>query len=157
MSSEPVLRTTARVIPVNKQGQVLLLFGQDPARPDEPYWFSIGGAAEAEESLEQAAVRELFEETGIAIDINQLTAPFPRNSHSFTFDHVNYLSDSTFFAARLDDITVTFAGLGDGEVGNIFHADWWAPEDLTDAVPLSNPQLPEIARMAVEATTGTRP
>ena len=39
-------RQTARVLPINQSGQVLLLLGYDPARPDAPYWFTIGGAVE---------------------------------------------------------------------------------------------------------------
>ena len=34
-----------RVLPVTR-GRVLLLHGWDPHRPDEPFWFTIGGAAD---------------------------------------------------------------------------------------------------------------
>ncbi len=60
-------RVCARVLPVNPQGEVLLLHGWDPAAPEEPYWFSIGGAIDAGETLVDAAVREMREETGIVI------------------------------------------------------------------------------------------
>ena len=43
--------------------------GRLPSRPDGPgYWFAVGGGLEAGETLEQAAVRELAEETGF-IDV----------------------------------------------------------------------------------------
>jgi hypothetical protein len=35
VSSDPIRRTTARVLPVNRDGDVLLLRGCDPQRPDE--------------------------------------------------------------------------------------------------------------------------
>jgi len=48
-------RVCARVLPVNGAGEVLLLHGWDPAVPDAPYWFSIGGATDPGESLVDAA------------------------------------------------------------------------------------------------------
>ena len=53
VTTAPIHRTSARVIPINASGRVLLLHGHDP------YWFTIGGAVEPGESLEAAAVREL--------------------------------------------------------------------------------------------------
>ena len=61
-------RNTARVLPVDREGRVLLLHGWDPLRPDDPFWFTIGGAAEPGETLAEAAARELREEAGIVVD-----------------------------------------------------------------------------------------
>jgi hypothetical protein len=58
---DPMRRTT-RVMPVNRDGQVLLLFGCDPLRPELPYRFTMGGAAEPGESL---AARLAVEEVGL--------------------------------------------------------------------------------------------
>jgi hypothetical protein len=54
--TEPTVirRKTARVLPVNPEGRVLLLHGWDPLRPGEPFWFTIGGAAEGAESMREA-------------------------------------------------------------------------------------------------------
>jgi hypothetical protein len=52
-------RNTARVLPVDREGRVLLLHGWDPQRPDDPFWFTIGGAADPGEPLPAAAVREV--------------------------------------------------------------------------------------------------
>jgi 8-oxo-dGTP pyrophosphatase MutT (NUDIX family) len=59
VTTTPIQRTSARVVPVNTSGRVLLLHGRDPARPESPYWFTIGGVVEPGESLAAAAVREL--------------------------------------------------------------------------------------------------
>lgn len=148
--SAPVTRRTARVLPINNKGQVLLLLGHDPARPESPYWFAIGGGVEGNETLEQAAVRELLEETGIKVGAHELTGPFYRGTHSYSFNGVAAVSDSTFFAVQVGDVSVTFQGLGDGEIGNIFSADWWSPDAL-GLGSLSNDHLPQIARRAVAA------
>jgi len=146
---EPIHRTTARVLPVNAEGQVLLLFGCDPARPDSPYWFTIGGVVEPGETLEQAAVRELREETGIEVGPDELGSAFHRGSNGFSYDGRAYVSHATFFALLVDDPSITFDGLEPAEVGNIFDARWWLPEELVSTVTVSNPHLPEIAAAAV--------
>lgn len=148
-----IARRTARVLPVDRGGRVLLLFGHDPVRPSAPYWFTIGGGAEPGETLTGAAVRELFEETGIRIGQDQLVGPVHRGTHTFSFDGLDYVSDSTFFAVAVDDVVVTFEGLGAGEVDNIFEARWWKPTDLVAGVSLSNSKLPAIARLAVGAVS----
>ena len=57
MHHEPTRRTVARVLPVSSEGKVLLLLGCDPALPEVRYWFTVGGAADAGESLAEAATR----------------------------------------------------------------------------------------------------
>jgi len=149
----PVRRVSARVVPVNDRGEVMLLHGRDPARPDHWYWFTIGGALDPGETPQQAAVRELREETGIAASTGDLTEPFQHGEHRFTYDHVDYVGESTFFALPLETSAadeVSFDGLESAEVGNIVEARWWAPADLAD-VPLSNLDLPRLMALAVEA------
>ncbi|MBS0362719.1 MAG: NUDIX domain-containing protein [Proteobacteria bacterium] len=67
MSRDRVLRDrpTVRVLLFDPDGRILLMRGRLPSRPDGPgYWFAVGGGLEPGETLEQAAVRELVEETG---------------------------------------------------------------------------------------------
>jgi len=97
----PVQRRSVRVLPVDRDGQVLLLLGHDPARPSAPYWFTIGGGIEAGEAAKEAAVREIHEEIGIRVETSQLFGPFHRGTHAFPFAGVDYVSDSTFFAVRV--------------------------------------------------------
>ena len=130
---------------------MLLLLGRDPARPAAPYWFTIGGGVETGEAVEQAAVREMYEETGIRVESSQLVGPFHRGAHAFSYAGVDYVSDSTFFAVAVDDVVITFDGLEEGEIGNIVDARWWAPDELASGMSLSSLDLPVIARAAVAA------
>lgn len=147
MSTEPIHRTTARVIPVNDAGQVLLLQGHNPARPDEPYWFSIGGGTDADETPPETAVRELREETGVVVAVEQLGQPFHRGRHDYTYGGVLYTAESTFFALRMDAVALTFDGAAEGEI--ITGAAWFDLGELTDLV-LSNDLLQDVAHQAVE-------
>lgn len=55
---------------IEAQGQILLCRRAEPPRAG--YWTLPGGFMECGESLEEAAVREALEETGIALDVRDL-------------------------------------------------------------------------------------
>ncbi|WP_286967842.1 GrpB family protein [Arsenicicoccus sp. UBA6765] len=57
-------RHTARVLPVDPSGRVLLLHGVDPDDRQHPLWFSLGGEIDPGEDPVTAALRELREEVG---------------------------------------------------------------------------------------------
>jgi 8-oxo-dGTP pyrophosphatase MutT (NUDIX family) len=80
-------RQTARVLPVDDEGRVLLLHGWDPHHPDRPFWFTIGGAADPGESLRAAGARELYEETRIVVEPERLGEPIAENSIEFSWAH----------------------------------------------------------------------
>lgn len=61
-----MIRQAARVVLLDDRDRVLLFRGFDPAHPDRgSWWFTPGGGINPSESLEEAAPRELAEETGI--------------------------------------------------------------------------------------------
>lgn len=58
-------RITARVILLDGEGRILMMKGRLPSDPGAPgAWFTVGGGAEAGETVLQAAAREIVEETG---------------------------------------------------------------------------------------------
>jgi 8-oxo-dGTP pyrophosphatase MutT (NUDIX family) len=67
VSPATVRRTTARVVPVNGQGEALLMLSCDPANPELTYWCSFGGAVDEGESRREAGARELREETWLVV------------------------------------------------------------------------------------------
>lgn len=151
-------RTCARVLPVNPAGEVLLLHGWDPAVPDEPYWFSIGGAIDPGESLVAAAVREMREETGIVIHPHQLSEPIAREDAEFDWGMWRLVQDQTYFALALglDHTAISFDGLEPLERTSIDAAAWWTPDALEADGSAANERLPDLMREAVRALGGTR-
>lgn len=149
----PLHRVTARVLPVSPAGAVLLLQEQDPARPGELYWSSIGGAVDSGESLSEAAVRELREETGIVVGPDHLAAPVHRGVQAYSWDGVDYVADATYFVVPLEEhAEVSFDHLEPEEVGNVLGAGWWTPAALA-RVAFRPPNLPEVLSTALTAYT----
>jgi 8-oxo-dGTP pyrophosphatase MutT (NUDIX family) len=146
----PDLRLTARVLPVNPAGEVLLLQDQDPAHPGILRWGSVGGAAEPGESLEYAALRELHEETGIEVSVDALTEAFHRGSYEFSWDGRSYVTDASFFAMPLHaDVEITFDFLEPAEIGNVVAARWWTADALEADGTAVAAELPDLMRAAV--------
>ncbi|MFI5202821.1 MAG: NUDIX domain-containing protein [Candidatus Kapaibacterium sp.] len=67
-------RNQARGIVLNSRGEMLFVKHKDslPADPNQPdrleYWVPPGGGLEDGETYEEAAVREVFEETGLRVE-----------------------------------------------------------------------------------------
>lgn len=149
MTKRTVHRTTARVLPVSPSGEVLLLHGWDPARPDEPFWFTVGGALEPGEDHLAAAAREMHEETGLSIDPATLvvlgTAPA-----AFDWGDLHLVQEQTWFACPLEPTATHFGGLEEAEVGTIDEARWWSPDALEASGETTHDPLLSMARLAVE-------
>jgi 8-oxo-dGTP pyrophosphatase MutT (NUDIX family) len=131
MDREVMHRVCALVLPVNGAGEVLLLHGWDPAAPEAPYWFSVGGGADEGESLADAAVRETLEELGVVVEASELVE-VGREDVEFDWSEWHLVQDQTYFALRLDvdAAEVHFGGLEPLEVGSIDDARWWSVEAL---------------------------
>jgi 8-oxo-dGTP pyrophosphatase MutT (NUDIX family) len=150
----PWRRQTARVLPVDAEGRVLLLHGWDPRRPDRPYWFTIGGGAEAGESMPQAAARELREETGIRIDPEQLGEPIAQNTIDFSWAGYHIIQGQVFYAVLVESAEVSLDGLDPLERATTDTYAWLSAEDLEAGEPLADPDLPDLARSAAAAVRG---
>ena len=141
-------RHTARVLPVDPEGRVLLLHGWDPHHPEAPYWFTVGGAAEAGESLRDAGARELREETGICVAPARLGEPIARNTIEFSWGGYHIVQDQTFYAVRVEAADVTLDGLDQWERATTDKYGWLSPDDLGPDMPPADPSLPGLIRAA---------
>lgn len=154
LPGEPTRRTVARVLPVSSEGRVLLLLGCDPAVPDVRYWFTVGGAADDGESLAVAGVRELREETGIAVEASALGEPFGTFEVDFSWNGRAYVNEATLFAVAVEETPVSFDGLDHLESQSIFDARWWTPEELDDDGRAVDPRLIDHMRAAIAHVRG---
>jgi 8-oxo-dGTP diphosphatase len=134
-------RPAARILLVDPQER-LLMFRFDPGdRP--PFWCTPGGAVDPGESYEQAARRELREETGIVAD------PGPqvlrRQSDFLTIERVEVTADERYFLVRTDSTEIDIAGHTELEQRVMQHWRWIAPHDLPSlGEPYFPVDLPDI-------------
>ena len=134
---------------------MLLLHGWDPRRPDDPFWFTIGGAAEDGESLRDAAARELREEAGISVDPARLSEPFEASTIEFSWAGMHFVQDQTFFAVAVGDAEVNFAGQDPLELATIDKHGWLHAGELEDGVERpADPEIPRLMRAAVAIVRG---
>jgi 8-oxo-dGTP pyrophosphatase MutT (NUDIX family) len=142
-----VRRQAGRVLVVDAAGRVLLLHGFDPREPDRPYWFTVGGGAEPQESLAEAAVRELREETGLVAEPADLGDPVWHEVAEFSFDGTGYRQEQDFFLFRVDSAEISVDGLDHEEAAIIDAHRWWTAAELDETTESYYPlELPRLLR-----------
>ncbi|MER7895347.1 NUDIX hydrolase [Streptomyces sp. NPDC096046] len=125
------LRRVARVVLLDPRDRILLLHGHEPDDPADDWWFTPGGGVEGDETREQAALRELAEETGI-IEV-ELGPVLWRRRCSFPFAGRRWDQDEWYYLARTDRTTVAAAGLTELERRSVAGARWWTCPELSRA------------------------
>ncbi len=123
------VRVSAKVLVVDLEGRVLLFRGCDPGSPDSgTWWFPPGGGVESGETIAEAAVRELWEDTGLKID--DVGGEVYFREETFTFKHNKFLSRETYFAVRVPNFEVDDSRWTDDERESIVDRRWWTVEAL---------------------------
>ena len=126
----PRHRPAGRTIVLDPSGSVLLVnVRPDPSSP-KTNWITPGGGCEAGETPAVAAVRELFEETGIHADLAD-DEPASIEHAVFPFRGRIYDQIDHFYLVRLDArVEVDQTGLSEGERAMTVEYRWWTLPEL---------------------------
>ncbi|MFE9451116.1 NUDIX hydrolase [Streptomyces sp. NPDC006739] len=146
------LRKVARVVLLDPEDRILLLHGHEPDDPADDWWFTPGGGLEGEETREEAALRELAEETGIT-EV-ELGPVLWRRVCSFPFAGRRWDQDEWYYLARTAGTTRPVpraAGLTELERRSVAGARWWTCRELTRAHETVYPtRLAELLRTLLD-------
>ena len=155
-------RPTARILLFDAANRLLLIRMHDPAVGGadgavlhDAYWVTIGGAIEPGETPEDAARRELIEETGLTDA--RLGPPVWYTEHILTVRGEKRLLQETFFVAHTAAGELATAGWTDLERAVIRDMRWWALPDLQESGDIFFPSslrrhLPALLESEIPST-----
>lgn len=120
-------RASVKLLLLDEQDRVLLVHAADP-RTGLRSWYPVGGGVEAGESLDEAAGREAYEETGLA--------GLPDGAHVWIREHTYRFDGRTvdvhedWLLHRVAHYDPAPAQLSDYETRTVLGFRWWSADDL---------------------------
>lgn len=125
-------RDSARLLILNSDGRLLLfrfVFNTGPMA-GLAFWATPGGGLDEGETFEQAAIRELLEETGIKVD--RVAPPISQRELTFAAppSGEQVISEERFFLIDAGDVTLSRDGWTELEVEVMAEHKWWSRDEL---------------------------
>jgi 8-oxo-dGTP pyrophosphatase MutT (NUDIX family) len=133
VTTTPVWRPTARILLADPDGRILLFSGRE--EDGQRWWFTPGGGVQRGETVEAAGVRELREETGIAVTEAEL-GPVVATSSSHWYaaeTSTLYLGAHSYFFLRVPQARIDTGGQEEQERAVITGHHWWTAAELKAA------------------------
>jgi 8-oxo-dGTP pyrophosphatase MutT (NUDIX family) len=138
------------VLLTDRSGAILLLKTHfDPEVGLPPRWITPGGGIDEGETALEAAVRELWEETGLRVTENQLGGQIWRTEGRWDWgDGINHHTFAdNFFELQVDRFELDKSGWTNDEHRDVLEIRWWTlPELIETAESVAPPGLVEFLK-----------
>ena len=151
-AGEGTFRATSRVLLIDPSGAVLMFLQYGKDHEVRPRWITPGGGVDPGESHDQAAIREVFEETGLALE----SVPAAFLEGDFAPDqrwHPYQRGHWAWYDVRVDRFAPTRDGWTDEERADVVEWRWMTADELAAEIHDVEPEnLPAILRRRIEGS-----
>lgn len=120
------------MIIADPDGALLLFRDSDPGLPGVSWWMTPGGGIDEGESAVEAAIREVHEETGLAVTPADLQGPLARRVVLHGYSDQITVQHEEFYRLVVDRFDVTTAGHTEDEQATLLGSAWLDAAAIAD-------------------------